>query len=53
VTALPQDPAAVLPGWMDLPDGLSAAEYSSAGVHTRMMTVTEPVAITIDLSTLL
>jgi Uma2 family endonuclease len=27
VTALPQDPATVLPGWMDLPDGLSVAEY--------------------------
>jgi len=27
--------------------------YSSAGAHTRMMTVTEPVAVTIDLRTLL
>ena len=29
MTALPQDPATVLPGWMDLPDGLSAAEYEA------------------------
>ena len=27
MTAVPQDPATALPGWMDLPDGLSAAEY--------------------------
>jgi len=27
--------------------------YASAGVHTGKMTVTEPVAITIDLTTLL
>jgi len=29
VTAVPQDPATALPGWMDLPDGLSAAEYEA------------------------
>lgn len=29
VTALPQDPVAALPGWMDLPDGLSAEEYET------------------------
>jgi len=29
VTAVPQDPATVLPGWMDLPDGLGAAEYEA------------------------
>jgi Uma2 family endonuclease len=29
VTALPQDPPTALPGWMDLPDGLSAAEYEA------------------------
>ena len=29
MTALPQDPATVLPGWMDLPDGLSAAKYEA------------------------
>jgi hypothetical protein len=29
VTALPQDPATALPGWMDLPDGLSAEEYEA------------------------
>jgi hypothetical protein len=27
VTAVHQDPATALPGWMDLPDGLGAAEY--------------------------
>lgn len=29
MTAVPQDPATALPGWMDLPDGLSAAEYEA------------------------
>jgi Uma2 family endonuclease len=29
VTALPLDPATTLPGWMDLPDGLSAADYEA------------------------
>jgi Uma2 family endonuclease len=29
VTTLPQDPVTALPGWMDLPDGLSAAEYEA------------------------
>ena len=29
MTAVPQDPAAALPGWMDLPGGLSAAEYEA------------------------
>ena len=29
MTAVPQDPATALPGWMDLPDGLSAAEYAA------------------------
>lgn len=29
MTALPQDPATALPGWMDLPDGLSAEEYEA------------------------
>jgi Uma2 family endonuclease len=29
VTAVPADPAAALPGWMDLPEGLSAAEYEA------------------------
>jgi Uma2 family endonuclease len=29
VTAVPQDPATALPGWMDLPDGLSAAGYEA------------------------
>jgi Uma2 family endonuclease len=29
VTALPQDPTTVLPGWMDLPDGLGAADYEA------------------------
>jgi Uma2 family endonuclease len=29
VTAVPQDPATAVPGWMSLPDGLSAAEYEA------------------------
>ncbi len=29
MTAVPQDPVTALPGWMDLPDGLSAAEYEA------------------------
>jgi Uma2 family endonuclease len=29
VTASPQDSVAASPGWMDLPDGLSAAEYEA------------------------
>ena len=29
MTAVPQDPTTALPGWMDLPDGLSAAEYEA------------------------
>jgi Uma2 family endonuclease len=29
VTALPQESATALPGWMDLPDGLSAAVYEA------------------------
>jgi hypothetical protein len=29
VTALPQDPATALPGWTDLPDGLTAAGYEA------------------------
>ena len=29
MTAVPTDPATALPGWMDLPDGLSAAEYEA------------------------
>jgi Uma2 family endonuclease len=29
MTAVPQDPATALPGWMDLPDGLSATEYEA------------------------
>ena len=29
MTAVPQDPVAALPGWMDLPEGLSAAEYEA------------------------
>jgi hypothetical protein len=58
-----------LPDWMDLPDGMSVADrslsvfcyrldpttgtYASAGIHTGKMTVTDPVSITIDLTTLL
>ena len=29
MTALPQDPATTLPGWMDLPDGLTVADYEA------------------------
>ena len=50
MTALPQDPATALPGWMDLPDGLSAADYEA--LPEDIMTVAEPVTVTIDLSTL-
>lgn len=29
MTALPQEPVTALPGWMDLPDGLGAADYEA------------------------
>ena len=29
MTVVPRDPVTALPGWMDLPDGLSAAVYGT------------------------